>query len=97
MKCFCRRVCVVWGGGENYIACLAWFSNNYYNVKALGNGEYLYNDLRYPLVETRDGYKSVFNLKLIETDDRLDMKPFEPEMEDFKFTMNALWERVKGI
>jgi inner membrane protein len=78
------------------IACLAWFSNDYYNVKALENGEFLYNDLRYPLVETRDGYKSVFNLKLYESDGRLDMKPFAPEMEDFEFTMRALWERIKG-
>ncbi len=78
------------------IACLAWFSNDFYNVQALENGEFLYNDLRYPLVETREGYKSVFNLKLYEADGRLDMKPFAPEMEDFEFTMSALWERVKG-
>ena len=81
---------------DNDIACLAWFSNDYYNVQALENGEFLYNDLRYPLVETRDGYKSVFNLKLYETNGRLDMKPFAPEMEDFEFTMTALWERIKG-
>lgn len=81
---------------DNDIACLAWFSNDYYNVQTLENGEFLYNDLRYPLVETRNGYKSVFNLKLYETNGRLDMKPFAPEMEDFEFTMSALWERIKG-
>ncbi|WP_460219150.1 metal-dependent hydrolase [Psychroserpens sp. MEBiC05023] len=80
------------------IECLAWFSNGYYNVEAIDEqGEFLYSDLRYPLVKTRDGYKSVFNLKLYETEDRLDMKPFTPEMEDFKYTMSALWERLKGI
>ncbi|WP_299224171.1 metal-dependent hydrolase [uncultured Psychroserpens sp.] len=78
------------------IDCLAWFSNNYYNVEALSNGEYLYNDLRYPLVKTREGYKSVFNLKLYEANGRLNMKPFEPELEDFEYTMTALWERLKG-
>ncbi|MEH6536194.1 MAG: metal-dependent hydrolase [Psychroserpens sp.] len=84
---------------KNYdqdIACLAWFSNGYYNVQAAEDGEFIYNDLRYPLVKTREGYKSVFNLKLYEADGRLDMKPFAPEMEDFEFTMSALWERLKG-
>ncbi|WP_296383554.1 metal-dependent hydrolase [Winogradskyella sp.] len=83
---------------EDYkdIIDLAWFSNDYYNVEALDDGDYLYKDLRYPLVETRDGYKAVFNLKLYKTENRLDMKPFVPEMNDFEFTMTALWERLKG-
>nr|WP_321236463.1 metal-dependent hydrolase [uncultured Psychroserpens sp.] len=75
---------------------LAWFSNDYYNVLTQEDGEFLYNDLRYPLVKTKDGYKSVFNLKLYAVDNRLDMKPFVPEMDDFSFTMSALWERLKG-
>ena len=84
---------------EDYpdLSSLAWFSNDYYNVEREGNGDYIYKDLRYPLVETRDGYKPVFNLKLYKTNNRLDMKPFAPEMDDFKFTMNALWVRAKGI
>lgn len=83
---------------ESYddIKDLAWFSNNYYNVESIGDGNYLYKDLRYPLVETKEGYKSVFNLKLYQTENRLDMKPFAPEMDDLKFTLSALWERVKG-
>ncbi|WP_298899078.1 metal-dependent hydrolase [uncultured Psychroserpens sp.] len=81
---------------DSDIECLSWFSNHYYNVQELDNGEFIYNDLRYPLVKTREGYKSVFNLKLYESEGRLDMKPFEPEMEDFSFTMSALWERLKG-
>ncbi|WP_299335513.1 metal-dependent hydrolase [uncultured Psychroserpens sp.] len=82
---------------ENDIACLAWFSNDYYNVEPSVDGEFIYNDLRYPLVKTRNGYKAVFNLKLYESNGRLDMKPFAPEMEDFSFTISALWERMKGI
>ena len=83
---------------ENYddIKDLAWFSNDYFNVEKLEDGDYLYKDLRYPLVETRDGFKAVFNLKLYKAGDRLDMKPFAPQMDDFSFTMNALWERLKG-
>ncbi|WP_298903879.1 metal-dependent hydrolase [uncultured Psychroserpens sp.] len=83
---------------EDYkdIADLAWFSNDYYSIESLDNGDYLYKDLRYPLVKTKQGYKPVFNLKLYKVGERLDMKPFTPEMDDFSFTMSALWERLKG-
>ncbi len=49
------------------------------------------------MVKTKKGYKSVFNMKLFKIGNRLDMKPFEPEMEDMDYTMSALWERLKGI
>ena len=75
---------------------LAWFSNDYYNVESLDDGNFLYKDLRYPMVETRDGYKAIFNLKLHKEFGRLNMLPFEPEMGDFKYTMSALWRRLKG-
>ncbi|MBV7270476.1 metal-dependent hydrolase [Winogradskyella luteola] len=75
---------------------LAWFSDDYYNVEFLEDGNYLYKDLRYPLVETREGFKAVFNLKLFKDSERLNMLPFEPEMSDFSFTMSALWIRLKG-
>ena len=76
---------------------LAWFSNDYYNVVKLENGNFLYKDLRYPLIKTRTGYKAVFNLELYQSENRLDMKPFAPDLGDFKFTMHALWVRMKGI
>jgi inner membrane protein len=76
---------------------LAWFSNDYYNVVKLDNGNFLYKDLRYPLIKTRTGYKAVFNLELYQSENRLDMKPFAPDLGDFKFTMHALWVRMKGI
>lgn len=79
------------------ISCLAWFSNDYYNVEKTTETEYIYYDLRYPMVNTKAGYKPVFNLNLYEKNERLDMKPFEPEMEDFEFTMMSLWTRIKGI
>ncbi|WP_369995532.1 metal-dependent hydrolase [Winogradskyella sp.] len=80
----------------NDIEGLAWFSNDYFNVESIDDDNYLYKDLRYPLVETRQGYKAVFNLKLFKEGDRLNMKPFAPEMEDFDYTFNALWRRLKG-
>ncbi|MFT7050511.1 MAG: inner membrane protein [Psychroserpens sp.] len=79
------------------LRCLAWFSNNYYNIESLGNGDYTYKDLRNPLVETRDGYQALFSLELYTLDKRLDMKPFAPQIDDLKFTMSALWARLKGI
>ena len=75
---------------------LAWFSDGYYNVEQLNDNAYDYKDLRYPLVETREGYKPVFNLKLYKTEDRLNMKPFAPEIDDLEFTLNVIWERIKG-
>jgi len=81
----------------NDIKGLAWFSNDYYSVEKLKGNGYLYKDLRYPLIETKDGYKAVFNLKLYKTDGRLNMKPLVPEMEDFSFAMHLLWIRMKGI
>lgn len=57
---------------------LAWFSNNYYNIQSLGNGAYAYKDFRRFLVETRDGYQALFNLKLYTLNKRLDMKSFAP-------------------
>lgn len=80
----------------NDIKGLAWFSNDYFNVDLIDDDNYLYKDLRYPLVETRNGYKAVFNLRLFKDGDRLNMKPFAPEMEDFEYTMDALWRRLKG-
>ncbi|WP_430467948.1 metal-dependent hydrolase [Winogradskyella ouciana] len=80
----------------NDIRDLAWFSNDYFNVELTADDNYLYKDLRYPLVETRNGYKAVFNLRLFKDGDRLNMKPFAPEMEDFEYTMDALWRRLKG-
>ncbi|BAO77674.1 metal-dependent hydrolase [Winogradskyella sp. PG-2] len=78
------------------IKYLAWFSNDYFNVEALEDGDYLYKDLRYPLVKTKSGYKAIFNLELFQDGNRLNMKPFTPEMDDFGFAMNALWIRLKG-
>ncbi|WP_299116767.1 metal-dependent hydrolase [uncultured Winogradskyella sp.] len=80
----------------NDIKDLAWFSDDYYNVESLENGNYLYKDLRYPLIETRKGFKAIFNLMLFKDKERLNILPFEPETGDFKFAMSALWKRLKG-
>lgn len=76
---------------------LSWFSNGYFNVEKISENNYLYNDLRYPLVKTKNGYESVFSLSLFKENNRLNMKPFAPKVDDFGETMSELWERVKGI
>lgn len=76
---------------------LAWFSNQYYSVYKLNENEYLYNDLRYPLLDIDDPNSSVFSLLLYKEKDRLNMKPFEPKFDSLGDIMASLWERIKGI
>ena len=75
---------------------LTWFSNDYFNIETLNDSSYLYTDLRYPMVQTRKGYRAIFNMMLYKEEERLNMAPFEPEMNDFGFAMNAMWIRLKG-
>lgn len=75
---------------------LAWFSNDFYNVEKMDNESFLYNDLRYPLTETKSGYQSVFSLTLYKENERLNMKPFQPKVDDFNSAFSKLWNRLKG-
>ncbi|WP_055445716.1 metal-dependent hydrolase [Lacinutrix mariniflava] len=76
---------------------LSWFSNGYFNIEKIADNEFLYNDLRYPLVKTINGYESVFSLLLFKVEKRLDMKPFQPKIGDFSDAVFKLWVRLKGI
>lgn len=76
---------------------LSWFSNNYYSVYEIGNNEFRYNDLRYPILDKDNPNSSVFSLLLYEENNRLNMKPFKPEIDDINSVFSDLWERVKGI
>jgi len=76
---------------------LSWFSNGYFNVEKKSETEYLYSDLRYPLVSTKNGYESVFSLNLFKENNRLNMKPFQPKVDDFGEEITKLWKRIKGI
>jgi len=79
------------------IKSLAWFSNQYYSVYKIDENEYQYNDLRYPLLDETNPNTSVFSLSLYKENNRLNMKPFEPKVDDFSKVMGSLWERIKGI
>jgi inner membrane protein len=76
---------------------LSQFSNGYYSVYKLDANEYQYNDLRYPILDETNPNSSVFRLMLYKENGRLNMKPFEPRLEDLKTTMGNLWVRIKGI
>ena len=54
--------------------------------------DYIYKDLLYPLVETWDGYKPVFNLKLYKPNNCFYMKPFALEMEH----LEEKRDKIKG-
>lgn len=76
---------------------LSWFSNGYFNVEKTTGDNYLYSDLRYPLIKTKEGYLSVFSMELFNESNRLNMKPFEPKVDNMDEAMSDMWERIKGI
>ncbi len=78
------------------IQTLSWFSNGYYNIIPLDSvGQYRYNDLRYPLLNSKDPNSSVFSFTIYKDEDRWNILPFNgrpPSSED----LIVFWERVKG-
>ncbi|AUP77522.1 metal-dependent hydrolase [Flavivirga eckloniae] len=76
---------------------LAKFSNHYYSIYKMKDNNYQYNDLRYPTLDENNPNSSVFSLKLYKDNNRLNIKPFEPEFENFETVMSDLWTRIKGI
>ncbi|MCF7568003.1 metal-dependent hydrolase [Sabulilitoribacter arenilitoris] len=75
---------------------LAWFSNDYYSICKIGNNDYQYNDLRYPVTGEPNSTSSVFRFRLYKENDEINMKPFERNEDNIPDALNALWERLKG-
>ncbi|MFI1743233.1 metal-dependent hydrolase [Thalassobellus sediminis] len=80
----------------NDIKNLAWFSNQYYSVYKIGDNQYQYNDLRYPILDENTPNTSVFSLLLYKDENRLNMKPFEPKFDSLGAIMASMWLRIKG-
>ncbi|AXG70837.1 LexA-binding, inner membrane-associated putative hydrolase [Kordia sp. SMS9] len=82
------------------LACLAWFSNNYYMIEKNEDGTFTYSDLRYPSVNTGDGKPVVFSFKIFKDGDRLNMKPFQGPRFDEDTSLSDVfgifWKRIKG-
>ncbi|CAL2089420.1 inner membrane protein [Tenacibaculum sp. 190524A05c] len=77
---------------------LTWFSNEYYNLTSLPDGEFRYNDLRYPLIQNNANSSSVFGFRLYKNGNRWEYKN---DAERFKNTspselFSSIWERMKG-
>jgi inner membrane protein len=76
---------------------LAWFSDQYYSVYRIENNTFEYNDLRYPLSDKENSNSSIFSMVLYKENERLNMKPFEPKVDNIKKAITNIWLRVKGI
>ena len=76
---------------------LAWFSNDYYSIYKIGDNEYQYNDLRYPLTNEENSKSSVFKFQLYEENSQINMKPFKRSEDNISDALNALWIRLKGV
>lgn len=77
---------------------LVWFSNGFYNVEQLNETNYLYNDLRYPIIENEDMEReSVFSFILFKDGERLNMKPAKPKFDGMGAFVEKLWIRIKGV
>lgn len=76
---------------------LYWFSNGYYNFSTLeGSDEFMFKDLRYPLMTENDPESTVFKFKIQKYNGRWNAEPFyRPDVSDDEY--QAFWERIKGI
>jgi len=79
------------------INSLAWFSNQYYSIYKINENDYQYNDLRYPLLDNNNPITSVFSVHLYKENNRLNMKPFAPKIDNVEDVFKTLWQRIKGI
>jgi len=82
------------------LATLLWFSDNYFRVlKADEEGEYVYKDLRYALLNPNDANSSLFSFRIHKKNNRWDMKNSRPEIEDdatIDSVFGPMIERLKG-
>ena len=78
------------------IKTLSWFSNGYYNlIPQEENNSFRYNDLRYPLLNSKDPNSSVFSFIIKKEGERWNALPFSgkpPSSED----LSVFWNRIKG-
>lgn len=85
---------------DSDLSKLIWFSNGYYNLKnSETKGEYIYNDLRYPLLNPSDPTSSLFTFQLVKTNNRWDMKNSGPQFNDdqtFSSLFLPIITRLKG-
>lgn len=89
--------------GDYTIETLKWFSNGYYNVLALPDGNLQINDLRFGMYEMPEdtGDKNyIFRFVVVKEEDgtyELSNEPGRPENMDAGKMASELWKRINGI
>jgi len=85
---------------DENLAILAWFSNNYYDVSKSDTNEFIYSDLRYPLLNPNDPNSSLFSFRIYNSNGLWDMKNSRPEIDN-GVTMTSLFTpmitRLRGL
>jgi len=83
------------------LSTLTWFSDNYFSVidteKA---GEYMYNDLRYPLLNPEDINSFLFSFKVFQKNEDWYMESGSPKFKEnstLKTIFGPMIKRLKGI
>lgn len=79
---------------------LAWFSNGFFNISSTKNAnEYIFDDLRYPLLNPEDASSTLFSFTLIEDRERWDIKNRFPKLNE-EVSLTSLFapmlNRLKG-
>ncbi|OZV70145.1 metal-dependent hydrolase [Winogradskyella aurantia] len=82
------------------LALLAWFSNDYYNITATNEeDEYIFDDLRYPLLNPDDASSTLFSFTLIKRSGRWDIKNRIPKLNEdptIESLFGPMFKRLKG-
>ncbi|WP_073086125.1 metal-dependent hydrolase [Winogradskyella jejuensis] len=82
------------------LSTLAWFSDGYYGIRPSENSdEFIYSDLRYPLLNPDDAKTSLFTFRVFNNNGRWDLKNNRPEINEdasFSSVFGPMIERLKG-
>lgn len=79
------------------IQTLIWFSNGFYSISPTDkNKEYIFKDLRYPLLDEDDSNSSIFSFSIKKKAERWIALPLSTRELDGK-DLEKFWNRVKGI
>jgi len=85
---------------DENLAKLAWFSNNYYTIESIEkSNEFIYKDLRYPLLNPDEANSSIFTFRIFNEDNVWDMRNSGPEFEEntsFSEMFSPMIKRLRG-
>ena len=91
---------------DENLSKLVWFSNGYFNIQKIKaevekvtETEFIYHDLRYPLLNPNDPSSFIFSFRIFEKSGIWDMKNSGPRLEDdmtFSKMFSPMIERLNG-